>query len=81
MKKIKTFDWKIAKNMQNSPYLEWLFENQNKPMTEEEFVNEAIKFKSVRLGKSYKYSPSHLRSKYRKLKNNFGFFIKLTQEE
>ena len=55
---------------------EWLKENQNNPITEDEFVSIWQELKKISKSKHLAglYSPSRLKKQYRNLKEKFGFF-------
>jgi hypothetical protein len=70
---MKEFDWDEAATKSSKPMLEFLKEVQNKPLSEDEFVElfQQVPAKSPMHGKR---SPSRGRHKYRSLKSKFGFF-------
>lgn len=74
MKK-KIFDWEFYKTISSPERYTWMSQNHNKTISEEEFVKIMQYLKSFRRGKSYKYQPSHLKQEYKRLKENFGFFL------
>lgn len=72
----KTWDWEFKFNQtKNISKWEWVKSVQNNPtITEEQFVS--FMTTHPRFGKypSRNYCPSALKTKYRKLKEQFGFF-------
>lgn len=74
---MKQFDWEYAKSITKNPTkLNWLWLNHNQKITEEDFMVSMQGFRSLSSAKKkYKsYSIRNLKYKYRKLKENFGFF-------
>lgn len=72
----KTFDWEQAQSQtKNQRKLQWIKENCEREVTEQEFVDAIYLLKAFRQGYlQSKYTPSKLRYQYRNLKEGFGFF-------
>jgi hypothetical protein len=76
-KMTKVFDWKRFSEVHKPEWTAWLETNHAKPVTEAEYMA-AYRIQRIidtRPNKSRRYSTSKLRGNYRKLRNDFGFFV------
>lgn len=73
---MKVFDWSEALKTHRPEVIEWLREVHDKPLTLEEFMAGYRKFRvsDSRLHKSRRYQNASLKGRYKRLKENFGFF-------
>jgi BRCT domain type II-containing protein len=73
---MKVFDFDEARKMGQTPEkLEWIKQNKDKKVSEEDFILAMQELKKE-LGKTGRtYTPHSLKYRYKKLKKDFGFFI------
>jgi hypothetical protein len=73
----KAFDWKRFSEVHKPEWTAWLETNHAKPVTEAEYMAayRVQRIVDTRPNKSRRYSTSKLRGNYRKLRNDFGFFV------
>lgn len=72
---MKKFNFEEALKMgSSSQKVNWLKDNWNKSVSEEEFINAIKSFKLFSKGKKKNYCPSKLKRQYQHLKKTFGFF-------
>ena len=70
----KQFDWDICKSQRSPETYNFLKSNFNKAVSEDQFVEEMSKLPRNKLHASGTRSPSALRTNYKRLKEQFGFF-------
>ena len=73
----KAFDWKRFSEGHKPEWTAWLETNHAKPVTEAEYMAayRVQRIVDTRPNKSRRYSTSKLRGNYRKLRNDYGFFV------
>jgi hypothetical protein len=76
-KMTKAFDWKRFSEVHKPEWTAWLETNHAKPVTEAEYMTayRVQRIVDTRPNKSRRYSTSKLRGNYRKLRNDYGFFV------
>ena len=73
----KEFNFEEAIKQGQSPEkIKWLKENQHQQINEDEFVDIMSELRQFSKAphKNKRYCPSHLRKRYKNLKDNWGFF-------
>ncbi len=73
---MKIFDWDYCKIHAQPKRYEWLKKNQNKPITEQEFILALQAMKDTQRGRvrNHNYKITKLKWQYNNLRTIFGFF-------
>ncbi|WP_068013789.1 hypothetical protein [Rhodoplanes sp. Z2-YC6860] len=73
----KTFDWDHFAERHKPEWTAWLKANHGKPVTEAEYIEayRAQRSADTRPNKAVRYATAKLRSAYRNLQEDFGFFV------
>jgi hypothetical protein len=76
-KMTKAFDWNRFSEVHKPGWTAWLETNHAKPVTEAEYMAayRVQRIIDTRPNKSRRYATAKLRGNYRKLRNDFGFFV------
>jgi hypothetical protein len=74
---MKTFDWQQFSDEHKPAWAAWLEANHAKPVTETEYIAayRAQRKDDARPHKARRYATAKVRTAYRNLQDDFGFFV------